>query len=470
MPNAIDSLLFADATAQAEEIRSGRVSATELTQAYLDAIDRIDGSLRSYVTVTADAALAAARAADARIREHEPGEPLPPFLGVSVSFKDVVDVAGVPTTHSCKLLAGDVAEADSPIVRGFRSAGFVILGKTNVPEFCTTMTDSELNGTCRNPWDLERTPGGSSGGAAAALSAGLCAVAHGTDGAGSVRVPAAFCGLVGVKATRGLLTHGPEEGDAYYGTAENGVLTRSVRDVAGILDVLTATPWSPATGRSHTDAAASEPGRLRVAVCLDPPMGTIDPECPEAARETGALLKSLGHDVVEATPPWMTILAMAAGPMEVPGMAGRVALDDVESIEPRNRPVLRRLTELRVTEHASWVEQTRRATREFCRFWDDVDVLVTPTCGIPAPSVSFATWDQTPEEHIATFMSFPNFAQPFNLSGQPALSLPLASHSSGLPIGVQLVGRHLEEPTLLALAAQLEAARPWGDRRPSLPV
>lgn len=461
-------LLSLDATAQAAEIRAGTVSATELTLAYLEAIERVDDSLRSYVAVTAEEALAGARDADTRLHGHETDHPLPPFLGTTASFKDVVDVAGVATTQSCKLLVDHVPEADAPIVERFRAGGFVVLGKTNVPEFCTTMTDSELNGTCRNPWDLERTPGGSSGGAAAALSAGLCALAHGTDGAGSVRVPASYCGLVGMKATRGLLSPGPEAGNAYYGTSEDGVLTRSVRDLAGMLDVMTAGAWSPASDRSHLDALTSDPGRLRVAVCVEPPMGTADPECAAAASETGALLESLGHAVVEATPEWATILAVADGPGGVPGMAGDVALDDIDHLEPRNRPLLQRLTALTVIDHAAWVDRARVATREFCRFWGDIDILVTPTCGITAPSVSYATWDQTPEEHLTTFMSFPNFAQPFNLSGQPAVSLPLATHSSGLPIGVQLVARHLEEPTLVALAAQLETARPWSHRRPAM--
>jgi amidase len=164
----------------------------------------------------------------------------------------------------------------------------------------------------------------------------------------------------------------------------------------------------------------------------------------------------------------MTILVVADGPAGVPGMAGLIAPDDVAALEPRNRPVHQRLATLTVVDHADWVARCRAATQEFCRFWDDVDVLVTPTCGIPAPSVDFARWDQTPDEHLTTFMGFPNFAQPFNLSGQPAISLPLETHSSGLPIGIQFVGRHRAETTLFALAAQLEAARPWIDRRPPI--
>ena len=216
--------LFEDATAQAAALREGRVSSVELTTA--DA--RPDRCARRR------ASLVRHGRSRGRPRTGPVGRPascgsersgdLPPFLGVTLSIKDVEDVAGLPTTHSCRALADHRAAADAPIVRRFREAGFVILGKTNVPEFCTSMTSSDLNGICRNPWDLDRTPGGSSGGAAAALAAGLCAASHGTDGAGSVRGPAAFCGLVGIKPSRGLIDFGSEEGPAYFGTTVNGVL------------------------------------------------------------------------------------------------------------------------------------------------------------------------------------------------------------------------------------------------------
>ena len=204
-------------------------------------------------------------------------------------MKDVTDVAGMPTTHSCKALVDNVAAADDPVVHRFRHAGFVLLGKTNVPEFCTTMTSSELNGICRNPWDRERTPGGSSGGAGAALAAGLCAVSHGTDGAGSVRNPASFCGVVGVKPTRGHTAFGPDFGNAYFGTTVDGVLTRSVRDAAHLLDVLTnpviePERWSPRPERAYADEVGVDPEPLRVAVSWDAPFGEVDEEI--ARRDT----------------------------------------------------------------------------------------------------------------------------------------------------------------------------------------
>ena len=419
--------------------------AVELLEQYLDRIDDLDADLRAYVTVDRDGALDAARTADELIRRVHPHQ-LPPFLGVTLSVKDVTDVAGLPTTHSCKVLVDNVAAADDPIVHRFRHAGFVILGKTNVPEFCTTMTSSELNGICRNPWDRERTPGGSSGGAAAALAAGLCAVSHGTDGAGSVRSPASFCGLVGVKPTRGHAAFGPDHGNAYFGTTVDGVLTRSVRDAAHLLDVITNPVteherWSPRAERAYADEVGVDPGPLRIAVSWDAPFGDVDEEIARATRAVADLLEALGHHVEQATPSWPSILAAAAGPMSVPGPAALVAPEEYHLVEPRNRPLLEAGARLTVLEHSRWVDLVRESSRQFLAFWDRFDVLLTPTAGIVAPSVSWAPWDQTPAEHMATFMTFPNFAQPFNLSGQPAFSLPLAWSTAGLPIGMQLAGR-----------------------------
>jgi len=454
----VTALIWDDATTQAVAIRTRSTTASDLLEEYLERIERYDPILRAYVSFDVDGARAAARAADARIA-HGTERP-PPFLGVTISVKDVVDVAGLATTHSCKALVGNVAPVDGPLVERLRRAGFLVLGKTNVPEFCTSMTSSELNGVCRNPWDLERTPGGSSGGAAAAVAAGLCAAAHGTDGAGSVRVPAAFCGLVGIKPTRGSVSFGPEVGDAYYGTSVDGVLTRSVRDAAGLLEVLTGSPIGP------LDSPTGERGGLRVAVTTAAPFGIVDPECAAAAEEAAGLLESLGHRVDARDPRWDVILAAVMGPMSVPGPAGLVGLDQVHLLEPRNRPLLERLAGLTVVEHARWVDECRTASTEFLRFWDDVDVLVSPTSGMLPPSVDWAPWDQSPEEHMTTFAAFPNFAQPFNLSGQPAVSLPLGRSRDGLPIGVQLAARRGDEALLLGVARQLELAAPWTDRRP----
>ena len=237
---SVEHMIWSDAVSQAEAIRQGEVSALDLMEEYIQQIGRLDPVLHAYVAIDAEAAIESARQVDRLLRTRA-AEVMAPFLGVPLSVKDVVDIGGIVTSHSSKALAENVASADDSIVRRWKQAGFIILGKSNVPEFCTSMTSSELNGICRNPWDTERTPGGSSGGAAAALAAGMCAVSHGTDGAGSIRVPASFCGLVGMKPTRGLVTFGPEEGNQYFGTSVHGALTRSVRDAAAVLDVLVGT-------------------------------------------------------------------------------------------------------------------------------------------------------------------------------------------------------------------------------------
>ena len=463
--------IWEDAVTQAAAIRRGTTSATDLLREYLDRIERFDPLLRAYVSVDAERAIADARAADDAVSSGA-GE-LPPFLGVTISMKDVIDVAGLPTTESCKALADHVAAADAPLVQRLRDAGFIVLGKTNVPEFCSSMTTSDLNGICRNPWDPERTPAGSSGGAAAALAGGLCAVAHGTDGAGSVRVPASFCGLVGVKPTRGFVSFGPERGNPYYVTSVDGILSRTTRDAAALLDVFAGVYDGDASGpgRATTRCGTAwqeEPGPLRIAVTTTPPMGETEPACAKATTAVADLLSSLGHQVEERTPDWNAILVAALGPMNVPGPAGAVSLDQLDLVEPRHRPLVERGASYTVVEHAQWVELCRAPSLDFLRFWDDVDVLLTPTCGMLPPSVDWAPWNQTPEEHMTTFMGFPNFAQPFNLSGQPALSLPLAWSDEGLPIGMQFAGRRFEEATLLQLAGQLEQALPWADRRPAL--
>jgi amidase len=462
--------IWSDATAQAEAIRSGAASAAELVQEYLDRIDRFDAELRAYVSLDSDRALAEAARADDALRA-ENADALGPFLGVTISIKDVIDAEGLPTTHSCKALADNVAPHDDPLVERIRNAGFLVLGKSNVPEFCTSMTSSELNGICRNPWNTDLTPGGSSGGAAAGLAAGLCAVAHGTDGAGSVRTPASFCGLVGLKPTRGLVGFGPERGNAFYATSVDGVLTRSVRDAAALLDVYVGLhdpqpSWSARPDVAWSDTLGDDPGRLRVAVTTSFPFGEVTDVCAGAAHAVARQLEVLGHAIVEATPAWETMLACAAGPMSVPGAAALIGPDQLDLVEPRNRPLIEREFTYTTLEHHRWVEQTRAAAREFVRFWDDVDVLVTPTAGILPPSVDWAPWYQEPEEHMATFMGFANFSQPFNLSGQPGLNGPAVWTDDGVPVGVQLVARPFAEAVLFQVARQLEAAMPWADRRP----
>jgi amidase len=453
-------LLELDAVGEAEAIRTRKLSALELTDAYFARIDRIDGALRSYVSLDREGARRAAAAIDNAPKS----EGL--LAGATFSIKDVDDMAGLPTTHSCDLLADNIAERDDPVVRRFREAGLVLLGKTNVPEFCSSMTGSRLNGICRNPWNTELSPSGSSGGAAAAAAARLCSAAHGTDGAGSVRGPAAFCGLVGLKTTRGLVSFGPMEGPAYYGTSGPGVLTRSVRDAAALLDVLAPRDdvWTPTRPRNYFDEIAVAPAPLRIAFTLTAPGGgEVDDKCAQAVKATARLLESLGHAVEEATPAWADIFAGATLPMSVPGAAALIDLADMERVEPRNVPMVQRMATLTVLEHAGMVDAARAATRRFITFWDKYDVLVTPASGKMQPPAE-EIWHLDPQAHNAKLRDFPTWLWPFNISGQPAVSLPLGWSAEGLPIGVQFAGGHLGEATLLRLAAQLEQALPWAKR------
>ena len=238
-----------------------------------------------------------------------------------------------------------------------------------------------------------------------------------------------------------------------------------------MLDVMTGTVRSaPAGSPIVIDSFGTEPIRppesLRIAVSSTAPFGAVESESAEEAVSVGLVLEGLGHHVEAATPEWGVILQAAFGPMDVPGPAGLVGPADYDLVEPRNRPMIERLAALTVAEHSQWVQLTRQCSLKFLTFWEGYDVLMSPTSGIVAPSVDWAPWDQAPDAHMATFAGFPSFAQPFNLSGQPALSLPLGWSSTGLPIGVQLAGRRLSEGILLRLAAQLESAIPWSTKHP----
>jgi Asp-tRNA(Asn)/Glu-tRNA(Gln) amidotransferase A subunit family amidase len=421
--------------------------------------------LNAFVHVDGDGALAAAK---------EPREG--PFAGVPIPIKDLTDVAGLPTTYSAKAYAGNVAAADAAVVRRIREAGFVVLGKTNTPELGTIgQTESELNGPCRNPWDRERTPGGSSGGAAAATAAALCPIAHATDGGGSIRNPASCCGLVGMKPSRGRVSPAPfVPGSLGLGTS--GPMARTVRDAAALLDVMTGNETgdffvAPKPERPFLAEADREPGRLRVAVTVEPPIDVpVDPACAAAAAVAAELLSELGHDVVDATPPWRSagllehfIRVWQAGP-------ATAGIDDLSLLEPINRALAGDAFAASQPEHVVSVMALQQAARALMAFWEDVDVVVTPTLALPPVPIGW-TWENTGGDAHAAFqrqLLFTPFTPLVNVTGQPAVSLPLHWNEQGLPIGVQLIGGAFAEATLVRLAAQIEEARSWSERRPRL--
>jgi amidase len=456
-------LAFASALELADRIRARELSPVELVELYLERIERIDPELNAYVTVDAEGALAAAR---------EPREG--PFAGVPISIKDLTDTGGLRTTYSTKACADNVPAADSATVRRIRDAGFVVLGKTNTPEFGTIgVTESELNGACRNPWDTERTPGGSSGGAAAATAAGLCPVAQGSDGGGSIRNPASCCGLVGIKPSRGRVSPAPWSSGS-LGLGTNGPIARTVRDAAALLDVMTGYEigdfFVAPTESPFLLEAGLDPGRLRVAFTVQPPVEVpVDEECANAALGAAALLAELGHDVREAAPPW-------AGPDLIPHfirvwqMGPATMGIDFDRLEPINRALAEDAVATPSSDATLSVYRLQAETRNILAFWEEVDVLVTPTLALPPVPIgwTFEDTDGDPRAAFARQVLFTPFTPVFNVTGQPAMSLPLHWSRDGLPIGVQFVGRPFAEATLVRLAAQLEEARPWMGYRPSM--
>ncbi len=453
----MDELAFLPAGEQARLIAAGELSPVELVQTYLDRIELLDPALRSYVTVRGEEALAEAR-------EPRAG----PLGGVPIPIKDLTWTAGVRTTFSSRAFADHVPGADAAVVGRLKRAGAIVLGKTNTPEFGTIpVTESELNGDCRNPWDLERTPGGSSGGAAAAVAAGLAPAAHGTDGGGSVRIPASCCGLVGLKPSRGRISPAPLV--SFEGLSTSGPIARTVRDVALLLDVMGgAEPGDryalPAPERPFADAVEEPPGRLRIGVTSRPPSDVpVDPACRAAAEEAAALLSDLGHEVEEAAPAWYELGAGDAFRLVWQVLPAIYPVADESLLTPLNRGLVQ---EARATPSPDYVRAAQRlelTARSIMPFWEDHDVLVTPTLALPPVPIG---WLFESERHRRSLgLELTPFTALLNVTGQPAASVPL-SWEGGLPIGVQLVGPPAGDALVLQLAAQLEEARPWAHRRP----
>ncbi len=470
----MSDVIWLSATEQADLLRRREISSTELVRVYLARIEALNPRLGAYVTVCADDALAAARAADQQLALPVP--PDAPFLGVPISIKDLVETKGVRTTYSSRAFADYVPDFDAAVVRRLKNAGFVLLGKTNTPEFGNlSFTESILNGVCRNPWNTDRTPGGSSGGAAAAVAAGLCPVGHGSDGGGSVRTPASCCGVVGLKPARGRISCAPGLGESMVGLSTDGTLTRTVLDAAAMLDVMagyeTGDPyWAPPPARPFRDEVGASPGTLRVAFTTVSPTGhPMTPECVAAVRSTARLLADLGHHVEEACPDvdpasydilmrlWVT------APCYYP-------TDRAELFEPLNQFVLKMAREHSSADYVEAVNALHRLSRKIVAFWDDYDVLITSTllrAPVPVGFVYEGT-DDPWEQFLRDGLFLQYFTPLGNVTGLPGISLPLHWSPDGLPIGVHVLGSPAGEAPLLRLAAQLEAASPWRDRHPDL--
>jgi amidase len=458
----VGELAFLTATEQAELVRRRDVTSVELVETYLERIERLNPELNAFVTVCGDEARAAAA-----------GElPDGPFKGVPIPIKDLQETAGIRTTFSSRAYADYVPDFDVAVVRRLKEAGFVVIGKTNTPEFgITAVTESRLNGACRNPWDTSRTPGGSSGGAAVSVTAGLAPVAHGTDGGGSIRIPASCCGVFGLKPARGRVSLAPYGG--HEGFSSSGPLARSVYDAAALLDVIagyeTGDPWwAPPPERPFVEEVGVEPGRLRIALTTTPPIdAAVAPDCVAAAEDAADLLRELGHEVEEATPPWadgrLLDLFMTVWKV-IPGMRGKPR----ELFEPMNQVLMDAGDEIGAVEYVNATQELRGWARGVVAYWSEYDLVLTPTLAQPPPPVGALMDETDPLGNFDRAWKFTPFTQVANVTGLPAVSLPLYWSEDGLPIGAQLIGRPADEATLIRVSAQLEEARPWRDRRPPL--
>jgi amidase len=456
-----DELAFAGVVRQAEAIRRGEVSARELVELYLGRIERLDPELRAFRRVMAERALADAGQADGRRGAGDDR----PLLGVPIAVKDTEDVVGEPTLLGTAALDGRVAERDNDFVARLRGAGAVIIGKTNLPELAIMgTTEGPAFGVTRNPWNTDRTPGGSSGGSGAAVAAGLCAAATASDGAGSIRIPASCSGLVGLKPQRGRISPAPAD-EHWNGMSVAGFLTREVGDTALLLDVAAARRPE----RSYAEAVRTAPERLRVALSFKRPSPgpPLDGSVRVSVEGLAESLRALGHEVVERDPDY----GRAADSVSVRYLSG--IAEDVAAVTRPDRLQRRtrgfgRLGDLvpRGLFERARREEARQAAR-INELFRDHDVLLTPTCA--RPPVGAAQWEGL--SALRTLLGMSNaypFTAVWNVTGQPAISVPAAPTPGGLPVGAQLVAPPNGEALLLSLAAQLERELDWPARRPPL--
>ena len=471
----MSELLFKPATELATLIHTGQISSAELVGAALDRIEALQPTINAFTHVDAEGALAAAE----NISADDPR----PFAGVPIAIKDTMPVAGMPYTMASDIFGDFVPGHDAFVVRRIRDAGFVIVGKTSMSEFgILPVSEPRRFGPVRNPWDTGRTPGGSSGGSGAAVAAGMLPLAHAADGGGSIRIPASCCGLVGLKPTRGRISRGPDLGDDFL--VQDGVLTRTVADTASLLDILAGyelgdATWAPPPSEPFASAAARDPGKLRIAYTTGAPIeAPLDPLCEQAVHDAAQLLTELGHEVEEVAAPWgdQDLLAVFTAVFGTPiamgihfgGLVtGREPSPDL--VEPLSWTFWEGIRERSALDYLLARTQLTAISRGIIALWESYDVVLTP--GLAERPVAIGEIDacsDDPWEDFGRSGRFTPYTALFNVTGQPAISVPLFHGDDGLPTSIQLAGRPADEATLLSLAAQLEAARPWADRRPEL--
>jgi amidase len=474
-------LMFRSPSELASMVRAAEVSARELVECSLERIEELNPVVNAFVELDADRALATADEIMPRDQR--------PFAGVPIAIKNNRAVKDLRLTYGCSLMAGYVSDYDHNVTRRLKQAGFVIVGTTTLPEYGILPTsEARLFGPTRNPWDLERTAGGSSGGAAAAVASGMVPVAHGNDGGGSIRIPAACCGLVGLKPSRGRISPAPELGESSLSI--DGVLSRSVADTAMILDVMAGyelgdATWAPPPAEPFAASvqrppSSSRSGGLRIAATTLPPTpdAVVDPICARAVGDAAELLRSLGHDVEEVDPPWQVEgLSELFGAVFATHVALSIAYSGVvagreptaEDMEPMSWAIFCMAQEANAVEAAAAGVRLQAFARRLVSFLEPYDALLTPA--LAERPLLLGTLDPAVPDPMTTFTRsglFSPFTPLVNASGLPAISLPLFEGEDGLPLAVQIGGRPAGEGSLLALAAQLEEARPWSERRPAL--
>jgi len=465
-----DELAFAGAVRQAEMVRAGEVSPKELVQLYLDRIGRLDPQLNAFRKIFAEKALLEAEQAEARVRAGEER----PLLGVPIAIKDEVDVAGEINTHGTDAFT-EPAKEDSEMVRRLREAGAIIVGLTLLPEMAICgFSESATYGVTRNPWNPQRTPGGSSGGSASAVAAGLVPIASAGDGAGSIRIPAASCGLFGLKPSRGRASLAPLT-EGWRGMAVLGCVSRNVLDTALWLDVISGGSQEaeapPPPERPFVEAVKRPPGKLRIAYSTLAPRAaappTVSGEAKQAVADGAELLRSLGHEVEQRDPQWGSIGDSITARF-LKGVSETVEeVPHPERLERRTRG-FGRLG--KVLPEALYERVMARRPAEQARvnaIFDSCDVLVMPVMGGTALPVR--RWEGKGALQTVLGMSrFYPYCVPWNHLGNPAMAVPAGFSPEGMPLSIQVIGRPGDEATLLSLAAQIEAERPWADQRPPI--
>jgi amidase len=457
---------------EASELRElalrNEVRPREIAEFFLHRIERLNSSLGAFMTITAERALEDAARLEAL---NDADRAAMPLYGVAYSLKDLTWTKGIRTTLGSKNFENLIPRADQEYAARIMAAGGILLGKTATPEFGgKPTTDGGLCPTARNPWNPTHTAGGSSGGAAAAVASGMHPIAEGSDGGGSIRLPAACCGIVGLKPSRGRVSNAPVMGEGWAGFATNGPLARSVRDAALLLDVMAGPAdgdpyWAPSPQHRFIDALKHRPRKFRLATVSETSLAPVDPEIRSAFDSACDLFRAMGHSAEPIKLDPAALLKDVAQKLMCAGISS-IPVKNPELMDPVVRAAWERGRNMTASEYISTVARMHNVSRQVIRELLPYDALLTPT--LPHPAVPIGSLYSEPENSMEEIFGWIPFTFPFNATGQPAISLPNGFTKAGLPIGLQIVGRPADEIGIIALAAAFEEARPWRGHHPPL--